>query len=330
MLTEETLFSSRSLRQNGLSPVYQTPKGVQIVGDSLEALAKLPDDSVNLVVTSPPFALLRSKAYGNEAQDKYVEWLSEFGAAIHRVLRADGSFVLDLGGAYEKGRPVRSVYNYRVLIRFLDELSYFLAEEFFWFNPAKLPSPIEWVNRRKIRAIDAVNTVWWFSKTEWPKANVRNVLQPYSEHMQRLLRQPDKYYNPATRPSEHLISSSFGKDNGGSIPKNLLQIANTESSNHYMKTCRALGITSHPARFPSDLPAFFIKFLTDEDDLVLDIFSGSNTTGAAAQGLDRRWMSIELNFDYVRQSSIRFMEHLPLDVLAAKYDLLSDKRVTRL
>lgn len=330
MLTEAGLFSSSEIRRNGLTPIYRTTHGIQILGDSLDVLAKMPDESVNLVVTSPPFALLRSKAYGNRAQEAYVDWISDFGAAVHRVLREDGSFVLDLGGAYERGKPVRSLYNYRVLIRFVDELSYFLAEEFFWFNPAKLPSPIEWVNRRKIRAVDAVNTVWWFSKTEWPKADVRGVLQPYSEHMKRLLREPKKYYTPGLRPSEHSISSAFSKDNGGSIPKNLLQISNTESSNHYMRTCRLLGIKSHPARFPSELPAFFIKFLTDENDVVLDIFSGSNTVGAAAESLNRRWMSVELSQDYVRQSAIRFLNDMPHERIAEIYAALNEERTTKL
>ena len=137
--------------------VYTTRRGLQLCGDSVELLASLPDQSVDLVLTSPPFALLRKKTYGNEEQDQYVEWLGRFGGAAYRVLKESGSFVLDLGGAYQRGRPVRSLYNYRVLLDFCDRLGYELAEEFFWFNPAKLPSPIEWVNKRKIRAKDAMN-----------------------------------------------------------------------------------------------------------------------------------------------------------------------------
>ena len=160
--------------------VYRTRRGLQLCGDSVELLARLPDQSVDLVLTSPPFALLRKKTYGNQEQDQYVEWLGRFGASAYRVLKESGSFVLDLGGAYQRGKPVRSLYNYRVLLDFCDRLRYELAEEFFWFNPAKLPSPIEWVNKRKIRAKDAVNTVWWFSRCAEPKADVTRVLTPYS------------------------------------------------------------------------------------------------------------------------------------------------------
>ena len=288
--------------------VYRTPRGLQLCGDSAELLGHLPEQSVDLVMTSPPFALLRQKAYGNKEQDQYVEWLGKFGEAAYRVLKDTGSFVLDLGGAYRRGKPVRSLYNYRVLLDFCDRLGYELAEEFFWFNPSKLPSPIEWVNKRKIRAKDSVNTVWWFSRTAEPKADVTRVLVPYSERMKRLLKNPDKYYRPKTRPSGHDIAKAFGKDNGGAIPSNLLQIPNTESNSGYLRRCKMLQRDRHPARFPSALPRFFIQFLTDPEDLVLDIFSGSNTTGQVAEELGRRWISMELSREYAALSAVRFMD----------------------
>ncbi len=291
--------------------VYTTDLGTQLTGDSRELLALLPDNSIDLIMTSPPFALLRQKAYGNENQSDYVAWLSSFGRAAYRVLKPTGSFVLDLGGAYERGKPVRSLYNFRVLIDFCDNLGYSLAEEFFWFNPAKLPSPIEWVNKRKIRAKDAVNTVWWFAKTDYPKADVTKVLAPYSERMKTLLKNPSAFYTPKERPSGHDIANAFGKDNGGAIPSNLLQIPNTESNSHYLRHCKMLDRESHPARFPADLPKFFIEFLTNPDDVVLDIFSGSNTTGYVAEQHQRRWLSVELDRSYAALSAVRFMECWP-------------------
>lgn len=290
------------------SQVYATGLGTQLTGDSRELLASLPADSVDLIMTSPPFALLRQKTYGNELQADYVAWLSSFGQAAYRVLKPTGSFVLDLGGAYERGKPVRSLYNFRVLIDFCDNIGYSLAEEFFWFNPAKLPSPIEWVNKRKIRAKDAVNTVWWFSKTDFPKADVTKVLAPYSERMKTLLKNPSAFYTPKERPSGHDIAAAFGKDNGGAIPSNLLQIPNTESNSHYLRSCKTLERESHPARFPADLPKFFIQFLTDPGDVVLDIFSGSNTTGYVAEQLQRQWLSMELDRSCAALSIVRFMD----------------------
>ncbi|MBI4578257.1 MAG: site-specific DNA-methyltransferase [Planctomycetes bacterium] len=288
---------------------YRTRLGVQACSDSRDILRLLPAKSIDLIITSPPFALLRKKTYGNKDQDSYVNWLLEFGQAALKPLKDTGSFVLDLGGAYQRGKPVRSLYNFRVLIEFCDALGYRLAEEFFWYNPAKLPSPIEWVNKRKLRAKDAVNTVWWLSKTDNPKADVTRVLTAYSHRMKTLLKNPAKFYTPRERPSGHDIADSFGRSgNGGAIPSNLLQIPNTDSNSHYLRTCKALGRGSHPARFPADLPRFFIRFLTDPGDLVVDIFSGSNTTGYVAEELGRQWLSVEIDRHCAALSVVRFME----------------------
>jgi site-specific DNA-methyltransferase (cytosine-N4-specific) len=286
--------------------MYATELGTAYLGDSIELLPYVASESVDLVLTSPPFALQRKKAYGNEDQAAYVDWLLGFCRDVRRLLKSTGSFVLDLGGAYEKGRPIRSLYNYRVLIRLCDELGFHLAEEFFWYNPAKLPSPIEWVNKRKIRTKDAVNTVWWLSKEDYPKADVRRVLVPYSQRMRKLLEDPERFYTPKKRPSGHDIGARFNGDNGGAIPSNLLEIPNTESNSPYLRLCKLAGIAGHPARFPERLPAFFINFLTDPGDLVLDFFAGSNTTGAAAETAGRRWMAFEASADYLATSAFRF------------------------
>lgn len=286
---------------------YTTAHGRAFCGDSRQLLADLPDESVNLVITSPPFALQRQKEYGNVEQYEYIDWLAEFGRLVYQKLRPDGSFVLDLGGAYMKGVPARSLYNFRILIRFCDDLGYCLAEDFYWFNPSKLPSPIEWVNKRKVRVKDSVNTVWWLSKSVHPKANVSKVLAPYSERMKKLLADPEAFYKPRVRPSGHDITIGFGKDNGGAIPSNLLQIPNTESSGQYTQACKTVGVDPHPARFPAALPSFFIKFLTEPGDLVLDIFAGSNTTGSVAEAAGRKWLAFEERIDYVAASAFRFL-----------------------
>ncbi|MCX6877586.1 MAG: site-specific DNA-methyltransferase [Verrucomicrobia bacterium] len=298
-------------------PLYSTKRGRAFVGDALDLLAELPDDSIDLVMTSPPFALRRQKTYGNVEEAEYVSWITPFSKEVFRVLKDTGSFVLDLGGAYRAGIPSRSLYNFRVLLALCDDVGFHLAEDFYWYNPAKLPSPIEWVNKRKIRAKDSVNTVWWFSKTEAPKADVRKVLAPYSDRMKKLIKDPESFYTPKKRPSGHDISSGFGKDNGGAIPSNLLTISNTDSNSSYLWLCKELGVERHPARFPADLPAFFIKMLTDEDDVVLDIFAGSNTTGFAAEALARNWITFEENIDYVTGSAFRFLEGRGLEAVSS-------------
>lgn len=296
-------------------PFYRTEQGAAYVGDSCELLAELPESSIDLVMTSPPFALRRQKTYGNVDETEYVDWLIPFAQGVHRVLKDTGSFVLDLGGAYRAGIPSRSLYNFRVLIALCDQVGFHLAEDFYWFNPAKLPSPIEWVNKKKIRAKDSVNTVWWFSKTAFPKADVRKVLSPYSDRMKKLLKAPDDFYQPNKRPSGHDISKGFATDNGGAIPSNLLSISNTDSNSFYLRMCKQFGLERHPARYPVDLPSFFIKMLTDTGDTVLDIFAGSNTTGLAAEKLDRKWLSFDSSLDYLQTSAFRFLDDQPMETV---------------
>lgn len=294
----------RSIEQ--LVPAYKTPTGAAYCGDSLELIPSLEDESVNLVVTSPPFALQRKKEYDNKSQDEYVDWLLDFASLVRPKLVDDGSLVLDLGGAYRKGIPSRSLYNFKVLIRLCEELGYHLAEDFYWFNPSKLPGPIEWVNKRKIRVKDSVNTVWWLGKNEWPKADVTQVLTEYSDRMKKLLEDPESFYKAKKRPSGHDVSYGFRKRNAGAIPSNLLQIPNSESNGAYLAGCKALELQPHPARFPARLPEFFVKMLSEPGDLVLDIFAGSNTTGAVAESLDRRWISFEQRREYLATSVFRF------------------------
>jgi DNA modification methylase len=289
-------------------PLYITDCGEAYLGDSLQLLDQLEADSIDLVITSPPFALQRQKVYGNVNQEDYVDWLVTFCKKVYRVLTPSGSFVLDLGGAYQTKRPVRSLHNYRILLKLCDEVGYRLAEEFFWHNPAKLPSPIEWVNKRKIRVKDSVDMVWWLSKDDYPKADITRVLVPYSERMQKLQTDPEKYYKPKLRPSGHDIGAGFAVDNGGAIPSNLLQIPNTESNSRYIQLCKMLDVETHPARFPMKLPLFFIQMLTDPGDTVLDIFAGSNTTGAAAESLERHWIAFEQNRMYLLASTFRFLD----------------------
>lgn len=304
-------------------PAYHTELGAAFCGDSLEMIGDLPDESVNLVLTSPPFALQRQKEYGNETQERYVDWLLQFARLVHRKLAPDGSFVIDIGGAYEKGIPTRSLYPFRFAIRACDDIGFKLAEDFYWFNPSKLPSPIEWVNKRKIRAKDAVNNVWWFSKTDWPKADVSKVLAEYSDRMRKLLEDPEGFYSPKKRPSGHDIGTGFAKDNGGAIPSNLLQISNSESNGQYLRGCKALGLPGHPARFPSKLPEFFIRFLTQPGDLVLDIFAGSNTTGSVAEVEGRRWLAFDQDLGYLANSAFRFVQPFtPEDRLRAMHEAI--------
>lgn len=310
------LFDEKSKRRlviPGFSPFYSTELGDAYLADSLEVLKAIPDGSINAVVTSPPYALHFKKEYGNAEKHDYIEWFLPFASEFLRILPDDGSFVLNIGGSYNKGMATRSLYHVKLLIKLVERIGFHLAQECFWFNPAKMPMPAEWVTVRRIRIKDSVEYVWWLSKTPWPKANNRTVLNPYSKDMERLNK---KGVSRTIRPSGHNIKPSFSKVKpGGSIPSNvveeelptdMLKFGNNAANDAYTERCKQAGIKIHPARFPTALPEFFIKLLTEEGDLVLDPFAGSNTTGAAAEKLQRRWIAIESVESYLEASKFRF------------------------
>ena len=304
-----------SVLVRALSPFYETSHGAAYLTDSSELLARLPDDSVNLIFTSPPYALHFKKEYGNVHKDEYVEWFLRFAREFHRVLKEDGSFVLNIGGSYNKGAPTRSIYHFKLMIALVEEIGFHLAQECFWYNPAKMPMPAEWVTVRRIRIKDSVEYVWWFSKTPYPKANNRGVLRPYSADMIRL---NQRGVRETVRPSGHNIRAGFTEiSSGGSIPPNvveegeredMLKFGNNAANDSYTIRCKEAGLKIHPARFPAALPEFFIKLLTDESDIVYDPFAGSNTTGAVAEKLDRRWLASETVEEYLEASKFRFEE----------------------
>lgn len=305
------------------TPFYATDFGAAYLEDSLEILKSLPEASINLVISSPPYALHFKKEYGNVAKSDYVHWFLRFAREIFRVLPKDGSFILNIGGSYNQGTPTRSIYHFKLLIALIEEIGFHLAQECFWYNPAKMPVPAEWVTVRRIRIRDSVEYVWWLSKTAWPKADNRAVLKPYSDDMIRLNK---KGVQTTVRPSGHNITSKFDRvDAGGSIPpnvveeailnesipKDLLKFGNNSANDLYTRRCKKQGLKIHPARFPAALPDFFIKLLTTKGDLVLDPFAGSNTTGAVAESLERRWLAVDKEQSYLEASKFRFGDCTP-------------------
>lgn len=290
--------------QTRFETIHTTRLGEIIHGDSLDVLDVCADGSVDLVMTSPPFGLVRKKDYGNVEARDYVDWFKPFAVQFQRVLKDTGSFVVDIGGAWNKGYPTRNLYHFKLLIMLCEELGFHLAQDFYWWNPSKLPTPAEWVTVRRVRVKDAINTVWWLSKTPWPKASNRRVLQPYSSSMQDLL---NNGYRAKKRPSGHDISTKFCVDNGAAIPPNLIAIPNTESNSFYLRYCEDRGFKPHPARYPSELPEYFIRMLTEPGDVVIDPFAGSCVTGEVCERTKRHWKCVELRDDYCTAAIGRFV-----------------------
>lgn len=307
-----------------LEVAYSTPLGAALVGKSENVLSSASGKKlrgrVQLVFTSPPFPLNRKKKYGNLSGVEFTEWLSNYAVKLCDLLTPDGSIVIEMGNAWQPGVPVMSTLAIETLLAFKKAAKLHLCQEFVWYNPARLPTPAQWVTVDRIRVKDAFTRLWWLSPSTHPKADNRRVLAPYSGSMKSLLR--TQKYNSGKRPSEHVISPrSFLKDNGGAIPPNVLAIeteelheapgnilvgGNTNGTDAYHAYCRENGLTLHPARMPIALAKFFINLCTEPGDVVLDPFGGSNTTGAAANDLGRRWVTIEAEAKYADAGRGRF------------------------
>ncbi len=288
---------------------YRTKSGVMYTATIEDFLNSPAVDGVRgkvqLIFTSPPFPLNRKKRYGNRTGDDYLKWLGELAPRLVELLTSDGSIVMELGNAWEPGKPVMSTLSLKALLEFQESGELHLCQQFICHNPTRLPSPAQWVNIERIRVKDSYTHVWWMSPSERPKADNRKVLTEYSPSMRQLLK--TGVYNSGTRPSGHQIGeTSFNKDNGGAIPPNVFIYPNTSATDPYRAHCRTIGIDAHPAPMQLDMVRFFIKMLTDKDDLVLDPFGGSNSTGAIAEELGRRWIATEPNPDYVLGSKGRF------------------------
>jgi site-specific DNA-methyltransferase (cytosine-N4-specific) len=308
-------------------PAYETEHG-RCFNTSIEeflasAAARKLYGKVSLIFTSPPFPLASPKKYGNLVGEEYLNWITGTMRDLLPLLKEDGSLVVEIGNAWDKGSPTMSTLPLKTLLAIAEQTNLNVCQQFIWENSARLPGPATWVNKERIRLKDSHTHVWWYSQVERPKANNRNVLVDYSPAMKRLIKTGK--YNHGTRPSEHVIGEgTFATDNRGAIPGSTiiepLEVAETLDTPHstfvmgntsydpqYREWCRENGLSMHPARMPIKLAELFIKFLTEDDDLVLDPFGGSNTTGRAAENLGRQWVVVEKDSDYVKGSRGRFL-----------------------
>lgn len=310
------------------APAHASHGGAYYVGDSVKLLNSKPfqqlTGKVQLLLTSPPFPLNKKKSYGNKHGEEYLKWFEGLGALFSNLISDDGSIVIEVGNSWEPKRPVQSLLALEALLAMTKapNADLRLVQQFICYNPSRLPSPATWVTVNRIRTVDSFTHVWWLAKSDYPKADNSRVLRPYSSAMRSLLKAGT--YNGGKRPSEHNISTAgFLQDRGGAIAHNVFELeplqagravrlpnafsfANNSSNNFFHKECKRQQIGLHPARMPLGLATFFIDFLSDAGDVVLDPFGGSNTTGYAAALAGRRWISIDACDAYVDQSIVRF------------------------
>lgn len=275
-------FGVREIVKNQLPLEYAGPVSSHIIhGDCLDVLRGLPDNSVDLIVTSPPYADQRAKTYGGVKPEDYVDWFRPIGVELFRVLKEDGTFILNIKEKVVNGE--RHTYVLELIIA-LREMGWKWTEEFIWSKKNSFPG--KWSNRFR----DGWERLLQFNKAKqfnMYQDEVRVPVGSWAETRLKNLSETDKIRDNSK------VGSGFGKNVSSWVgrdtvyPNNVLVLA-TESGNK-----------SHSAVFPISLPSWFIKLFTVPGDVVLDPFFGSGTTGVAAMRLDRNSIGIEILDEYL-------------------------------
>ncbi len=281
-------------------------------GKCEEVLTHFPDNCINLIITSPPYA--NQRFYGTDESmihpDAFVEWFMPKAAEFKRVLREDGSFVLNINDKVVKG--AQHLYVYELVIRLSKELGFKLVRDYIWYNPAAPPNIFS--SGKHGRTKKSHEYCFWFSKGNTWTFNLDPIRKPYSKDMQKFLEgrgKGDRSQN--TRPSTHTFDcEKVWPNKGGSDPGSVIQIGNNSSNDNFIKLCRKMGI-AHPARFPEKLIEFFVLAGSNEGDIILDPFSGSGTVAVSAHRNHRRWIGIDANEAYCKLAYERMKLEFPLE-----------------
>lgn len=288
---------------------FETNLGVAIWGDCHATFGAL-DETVHLVVTSPPYPLRKPRAYGPPPGDDYVAFIVRSLEPIVRRLVPGGSVCLNLSNdCFEPGSPARSVYCERVLLALHDRLGLSLMDRLIWHNPSKAPGPVRWASMARNQLNVAWEPIFWFTNDpSCVRADNRGVLEPHTERHLSLIAaggtaREASYSDGAYR----LHPGRFGNATPGRIPRNVLVRGHTcPDSRRYRHDAVALGLPVHGAVMPISIPDFLIRFLSEPGDLVVDPFGGTCKTGRAAEALGRRWIVTETVLEYLRASGERF------------------------
>jgi DNA modification methylase len=281
---------------SSLSPNLDGELNQIILGNCLERLASSPEQSVNLIVTSPPYADSRKNTYGGIHPDHYVEWFLPISAQLFRVLKDDGSFILNIKEKAMNGE--RHTYVLELILA-LKKQGWFWTEEYIWHK--KNCSPGKWPNRFR----DAWERCLQFNKQKKFKMNQEAVMVPTGEWAKTRLNKLGE--NDKIRFNSQ-VGSGFGKNIANWVGRDLAYPSNVL---HLATEC---GNKNHSAAFPKSLPAWFIKLFSDPGDLVLDPFVGSGTTCIVAYELQRNYLGIELKEEYyqIALANLNELKKMPI------------------
>jgi len=252
-------------------PLIKTDLGQAYIGDVFDLIHKIEDNTVQLIVTSPPF----SKENGHSCEKTgYSEWITSHLERSRRVLRSGGFMVIELGGNWKKQTLERTVDHYEIILNACNTGGWHLLQVFYWYNPRALKMPDSWDESRPGRFRECISTIFWLACNSIVQVDIQRV----------------RSYN-------NTIFEPYG---------NLVVFSDASEDLDYREACASAGLSPHFDPFPTTMPSFFISLLTDPSDLVLDPFAGSLTTGAAAEKLGRKWICFEKQENLIRTGIFRF------------------------
>lgn len=282
---------------------FSTDLGLALWGTSPDAIARL-EEPVELVLTSAPYPLRQPRAYGNPSCAEYVDFICRVLEPIVPKIAATGSLVLNLSNdVFHERSPARSTYLERVTIALEDRLGLQLMDRIIWQNRSKAPGPIQWASKAR----NQLNVCWepclWLAPDPLRcKADNRRVLEPHSDrHLKLIAGGGEKRQAVYGDGAYRIRPGSYAAETAGRIPRNVIEFGHACSINRaHRAVLKGLGLPTHGAGWPLSVPDFFIRFLTEPGDLVLDLFGGRCMTGLAAEMNGRRWLCVEQVLEYVR------------------------------
>lgn len=269
-------------------------------GDCIDVLKQMEDGSIDMIMTSPPYAD-QIKNYGDVVEkvkpDAYIDWFLPRAKEFYRVLSPTGSFILNINDKTDG--KFQNIFVFKLVVELCETVGFHLVRDYIWYNPATPPNVF---SRGKMgRTKKSHEYCFWFSKSDTWTFNMDPIRKPYGSGMKKIIEGDEIYRGDRhknTRPSRHNFDLSHPwKDNGGADPGSVISISNTASNGTLHKICDELQL-KHPARYPEKLVEFFILSGTNEGDVILDPFAGSGTTGVVAKKNGRNFICIDVNPDF--------------------------------
>ncbi|MBF4991083.1 site-specific DNA-methyltransferase [Methylophilus sp. QUAN] len=308
-LTEEGKGKLTKIRNNVAMVAYSTKLGIAIWGNNQTALKNL-DEPIMLCLTSPPYPLRKPRAYGNPTAQEYTDFICKSLEPIVKNLHREGSLVINVtNDVFNEGLPSRNLYLEKLVIAINERFNLALMDRWVWHNKSKPPGPLQWASKTRQQLNVAYEPIYWFAVDPLAcKSNNRRVLEPHTETHRKYIENGGSKKFASNNDGAYILKpGSYSNITEGRIPRNVLEYSHTDKENReLLKILRHRNWPTHGAMMPGALVLKIIKFLTDKDDLVVDLFSGSSVIPKQAEDSGRRWLSTECMLEYVQGSAVRF------------------------